>query len=79
MGKQPGTAKTKVGACVPIDGAQGREYSIIIFSLVRCNGTSQIGFLDDFRRLNASITHARKDLIVLGSQRTLLTYDSDSI
>ena len=66
MEKQPGTAKTKVGACVTIDGAQGNEYSIVIFSLVRCNGTSQIGFLDDFRRLNVDITRARKDLIIIG-------------
>ena len=68
-----------LGACLTIDGAQGNEYPFVIISLVRCNGTGQIGFLDDFRRLNVGITRARKGSILIGSQHTLLHRDSNNV
>ena len=65
--------------CLTIDGAQGNEYQIVIITLVRCNSTGQLGFLDDFRRLNVGITRAKAGLIIIGSYRTLLTRDSNSV
>jgi len=56
-----------------VDAFQGRECEIVILSTVRCGGT--IGFLDDYRRTNVSLTRAKRALIVLGSAATLYHYD----
>ena len=52
-----------------IDGFQGREKDLIIFSAVR-SGNS-IGFLSDVRRVNVAITRARFGLWIVGSRSCL--------
>ena len=42
-----------------VDGFQGNERDVIIFSAVRSNHANKIGFLDDCRRLNVAITRGR--------------------
>jgi senataxin len=42
-----------------VDGFQGNEKDVILFSAVRSNTEGQIGFLDDIRRLNVAITRGR--------------------
>ncbi len=49
-----------------VDAFQGREKDIVIISFVRSNDYQGIGFLSDFRRLNVSISRAKKKLILIG-------------
>lgn len=54
-----------------VDGFQGQEREIIIFNCVRSNKSGTLGFLQDLRRLNVSVTRPRFFLFVIGNSRTL--------
>ncbi|KAF9697067.1 hypothetical protein EKO04_005137 [Ascochyta lentis] len=54
-----------------IDGFQGREADIVVFVTVRCNVSSDIGFLADMRRLNVVMTRAKCGVVIIGNKGTL--------
>ena len=62
------------GSVYTIDAIQGMEFDIVIFSFVRSFSTKHnksVGFLDDMRRLNVSLSRAKKKLILVGNKPTL--------
>lgn len=54
-----------------VDGFQGQEKEIIIISFVRSNENGDIGFLEDLRRLNVSLTRPKRKLIIIGDKSTI--------
>lgn len=54
-----------------IDSFQGQERDAIYVSLVRSNDRSEIGFLQDYRRMNVAMTRAKKKLVLIGDSATL--------
>jgi len=55
-----------------VDGFQGKEKNIIIFSTVRSKGSKTIGFLSDERRMNVGLSRAKSCLIVIGDSKKLI-------
>ncbi|KAK9831922.1 hypothetical protein WJX84_005070 [Apatococcus fuscideae] len=68
--KELGAHKSAVDVA-SIDGFQGREKDIIIFSTVRSKAGKSIGFVADERRINVGLTRARTSLIVVGNAKAL--------
>jgi len=54
-----------------VDGYQGREKEVVVISFVRANDGGDVGFLDETRRVNVSVTRAKKAAILIGDAATL--------
>jgi len=54
-----------------VDGYQGMERDLVLFSATRSNVSGTLGFLSDARRMNVMLTRARRGLIVFGNAHTL--------
>jgi superfamily I DNA and/or RNA helicase len=54
-----------------VDSYQGQERDVIIFAFTRSNKEGNIGFLADWRRLNVAMTRTKKQLVMIGSLKTL--------
>ena len=56
-----------------IDKFQGKDSDFVIISLVRSNLFGAVGeLLNDWQRLNVAFTRAKKKLLLVGSERTVL-------
>ncbi|KAA8536513.1 hypothetical protein F0562_028990 [Nyssa sinensis] len=66
-----GMESDKVVDINTVDGFQGREKDVAIFSCVRASKDKGIGFVADFRRMNVGITRARSSVLVVGSASSL--------
>jgi hypothetical protein len=64
------TSKLTIKVCT-VDGFQGQEADIIIFTTVRSNCYKKIGFVKDWRRLNVAITRSKYSMIVVGDVETM--------
>lgn len=60
-----------------VDGYQGRERDVIIFSAVRSNRQGRVGFLRDWRRMNVALTRAKSFSIVVGDMQCLSEMDKN--
>jgi len=54
-----------------IDSFQGQERDLIYILLVRSNAKGEIGFLNDYRRMNVAMTRAKKKLVIIGDSATI--------
>lgn len=59
-----------------VDAFQGREKEAVLISLTRSNGKNAIGFLEDVRRLNVSLTRAKRKLVVVGDGSTITSHET---
>ena len=54
-----------------VDGFQGCEKELIIISFVRSNPEKKVGFLSEIRRINVTVTRAKRCCFVIGDIETL--------
>ncbi|NRS90526.1 superfamily I DNA and/or RNA helicase [Flavobacterium sp. 7E] len=69
-GKQKKTNLIEINT---VDKFQGAERDIIIYDIVRSSkGKSNIGFLDDYRRINVAFSRVKRLLVVVGDSEYLI-------
>ena len=59
-----------------VDAMQGAQRDVVIFSTTRSNDKSRLGFTQDSRRLNVSVSRARHLNIIVGDYKTIDTVRS---
>lgn len=59
------------GMVASVDAFQGNQRDTILFGFTRSNKWGSVGFLDELRRLNVTITRPKRQLILVGDSHTL--------
>ena len=54
-----------------VDSFQGRECDVVLYSTVRSNARGNIGFLQDYRRINVALSRAKYLLVIVGDDQTM--------
>lgn len=54
-----------------VDGFQGRELDIVVYSTVRSSLHGELSFVSDERRINVALTRARKCVMIVGCTTAL--------
>ena len=54
-----------------IDAFQGREAECVVISTVRSNDRKHVGFLSDNRRMNVAVTRAKRQVTIVGDDKTI--------
>lgn len=68
LAASPSTAGTEVAT---VDGFQGREKALILFSTVRSGAAARVGFEADARPANMALTRVQCGVVVVGDAQTL--------
>jgi senataxin len=58
-----------------VDGFQGQEAEVVLFSCVRSALGGRIGFLSDLRRQNVALTRAKHSLVLFARASALKEHD----
>ncbi|WFD29824.1 DNA helicase [Malassezia sp. CBS 17886] len=67
------------GEVLTVDQAQGRDWDLVVVSLVRANAMGALGeLLRDMRRVNVLLTRAKRKLVLVGSLSTLRADGEDA-
>ncbi|CAE7215477.1 unnamed protein product, partial [Symbiodinium necroappetens] len=75
QGRLRGVPELKEVRVSTVDGFQGAEADLVVFSAVRSNREGRLGFLQDTRRANVALTRARRGLVVFADAETLRQAD----
>lgn len=62
-----------------VDSVQGKEYEVVIFTMVRSNPRKTMGFVSELRRLNVVITRAKRHFMFIGNGYLLAESKKDEI
>lgn len=61
------------GSVGTVDSFQGGERDVILYGFTRSNARGEVGFLDELRRANVAFTRAKRQLVLVGDMRMLLS------
>lgn len=54
-----------------VDSFQGKEFDIVVLSMVRSNNTANVGFVNSPNRLNVAFSRAKRLLVCIGDSNTV--------
>lgn len=68
----PPSSEIRLPRVCTVDEFQGDEADFIVLSLVRCNSSGKLGFVETVNRVTVALSRARRGLIIVASAKHLL-------